>query len=80
VNEARLANLLGLQIVPAILSEMNVTDAAYAEELERFYGSRIFVILSDPSTALWHLSPATLAQMYNDELAKGRFEIPEEQS
>jgi hypothetical protein len=52
MNEARLTNLLGIQIVPAILGELGVSDGSYAQELERLYASRLFAVLSDPATAL----------------------------
>jgi hypothetical protein len=39
-----------------------------------------FAILSNREIAMWHLSPALLAQLYNDELETGSFAIPEEQS
>jgi hypothetical protein len=80
MNEDRLTNLLGIGIVPCILKELGVSDKDYANELHGLYKSRLFALLSDPTTALWHLSPATLAQMYEDERKLGSFEIPEEQS
>jgi hypothetical protein len=80
MSEDRLTALLGICIVPAILAELGVSDDDYANELERFYASKIFAILSNQETALWHLSPATLAQMYTDEIETGSFDIPEEQS
>ncbi|MDR3052669.1 MAG: hypothetical protein LBU48_02250 [Coriobacteriales bacterium] len=67
-------------MVTSTLTELGVTDDAYADELEKFYASKVFAILSNQETALWHLSPATLAQMYNDEIETGNFDIPEEQS
>jgi hypothetical protein len=80
MNEDRLTALLGISIVPAILETLDTPDGSYASELERFYASKLFALLGNPATALWHLSPATLAQMYNEELETGSFTIPEEQS
>lgn len=73
----QLSTLLGTTIVPAIL---DLRGAAEPAEVERFYGSQLYGALSVPETALWHLSPATLASMYDQELAQGRFDVPEEQS
>jgi hypothetical protein len=80
MSEDRLTALLGICIVPEILAVLSISNENYAEELERFYDSKLFTLLSDKETALWHLSPATLAQMYNDEKETGSFAVPEEQS
>lgn len=69
--------LLGTCIVPAIMEYLGVQNA-YA--IDRFYSSRFYGLLSDPQTSLWHLSPATLAEMYLEEQRTGAFEDPEVQA
>jgi hypothetical protein len=49
------------------------------DELTKFYRSRLYELLYNPDTGMWHLSPALLAELYKEELNTGSFEIPEEQ-
>ena len=77
MTDDKLSVLLGTAIVPAVLEAVGQpTD----EEIGAFYRSALYSGLSDARTGLWHLSPATLAQMYADERATGAFKVPEEQS
>lgn len=62
--------------VPSVMERLGICDAAGAA---RFYDSEVYALLSDRDTALWHLSPATLAEMYRQEL-NGSLAVPEEQS
>jgi hypothetical protein len=77
MSDQHLTTLLGICIVPAILEILNIDDAV---GIDRFYQSKLYALLSDSDTAMWHLSPALLAQLYNEELETGSFEVPEEQS
>lgn len=77
MNEKRLSNLLGLCIVPAILESSGQISTA---QIDQFYRSELYAMLSDPRTGLWHLSARTLASMYAQELTDGSVEVPEEQS
>jgi hypothetical protein len=77
MNDAHLPTLLGISIVPAILENLRIQDP---NDIDRFYRSKLYALLGDPNTAMWHLSPALLAQLYNEELEVGSFEVPEEQS
>lgn len=77
ITGRQLSSLLGTAIAPAILEAAN---AKSAEDVDRFFRSDLYGMLSDPATGLWHLSPVLLAQMYADELSYGAFAVPEEQS
>ena len=69
--------LLGTCIIPATLGAAGVTST---EGIRRFYQSKVYGMLSDPTTGMWHLSPRTLANLYLDELVNGDVDVPEEQS
>lgn len=77
ISEDRLSTLLGVSVVPAILAIVQVDDP---EGVERFYRSKLYGLLSDVDTGMWHLSPQTLADLYVQELETGGFDTPEEQS
>ena len=72
-SQDRLSTLLGTCIVPAVLEHAHVD----VDGIDEFYRSRLYELLGDASTGMWHFSPATLAQMYQDEKLTGSFEIPE---
>lgn len=73
LSKDRLSNLLGICIVPTILEHANIPE----KEIDTFYRSHLYELLENAETDLWHLSPATLASMYLEELETGSFEIPE---
>ena len=72
-TQERLSVLLGTCIVPAVLELAQVPD----DGVDAFYRSRLYALLGDVETGMWHLSPATLAAMYQEEQRTGGFEIPE---
>jgi hypothetical protein len=53
--------------------EVQETDAARS-----FYKSQLYHLLEQEETKMWHFSPLTLFNLYNDEVNTGNFVIPEE--
>lgn len=51
----------------------NEVDAA-----DRFYSSKVYAELEIEDTKLWHFSPLTLFNMFDDEQKTGTFIYPEE--
>ena len=45
---------------------------------KEFYESKVYALLEQEDTKLWHFSPLTLFNMYDEEKKTGNFEIPEE--
>ena len=43
-----------------------------------FYGSYLYALLEQEDTKIWHFSPLTLFNMFDEEKKMGNFEIPEE--
>lgn len=76
ITESAFSTLLGTVTIPSVMEKIGVRNTADAA---RFYDSEVYALLSDKETALWHLSPATLAAMYREEL-EGSLVMPEEQS
>ncbi|MDR0516069.1 MAG: hypothetical protein LBH25_03395 [Fibromonadaceae bacterium] len=78
MNNDRLAVLLGTCIIPAIVKELKISDNEQIAFLNKFYQSSLYDILIREETGLWHLSPTTLAEIYEHEQKTGILELPEE--
>ncbi len=52
-----------------LLDEMTAT--------KNFYGSKVYELLEQEDTKLWHFSPLTIFNMYKEEMEIGSFIIPE---
>jgi len=78
MNDDKLAVLLGTCIIPSIVKELKIPDGEQVEFLNKFYKSSLYELLIQEETALWHLSPTTLAEIYKYEQETGILELPEE--
>lgn len=67
--------LLVPQVVSLICERYNVDEVNAARE---FYSSKVYALLEEEETKLWHFSPLTLFHMYDEEKKTGSFVIPEE--
>jgi hypothetical protein len=66
-------------LVPLVIKEIiNSRGVAPKEAFELFYESRVYTVLEDEETKLWHLSPLTLATLLNEELETGDITFPHE--
>lgn len=78
MNPNQFSSLLAL-IVPMVLEELK--DEMPGDDttlISDFYKSKLYAELSLESTKLWHYGPKTLAVLYEEELANGTYEYPEE--
>lgn len=78
MDENKLSVVLGVtipKIIELIVENSGMTDL---EATESFYGSRVYTMLEDEETKLWHLSPLTLYNMYDEEQKTGTITFPEE--
>ena len=67
--------LLVPQVVQLICENDSVDEVEASRE---FYESKVYSLLEQEDTKLWHFSPLTLFNMYAVEKRTGNFEIPEE--
>lgn len=44
----------------------------------KFYESKVYALLEQENTKVWHFSPLTLFNLYDEERKTGTFELPEE--
>lgn len=78
MEKNRLESLLIL-IVPQVIQwivEKSTMDEI--EAAEAFYRSRVYSLLEEEETKMWHLSPLTLYHMFEEERRTGEITFPEE--
>ena len=66
-------------LVPQIIKL--ITENYPYDELSatnEFYNSEVYSVLENEETKLWHLSPLTIFNMYDEEKKTGIFTFPEE--
>lgn len=63
------------QIVQLLCTELSLDEITATKN---FYGSKVYELLEEEDTKLWHLSPLSLFYMYKEELETGNFTFPEE--
>lgn len=67
--------LLVPQVVSLICEQYHIDEITAAKD---FYESKVYSLLEDEGTKVWHFSPLTLFNMYDEEKKTGYFELPEE--
>ena len=78
MNKKKYESMLIL-IVPAVVKL--ITENYSWDEItasNKFYESKVFECLEREDTKLWHLSPLTLFNMFDEEQKTGSFVFPEE--
>ena len=63
------------QIVHLIVENYVYDEMTASNE---FYNSMVYALLEQEDTKLWHFSPLTLFNMFDEEKKTGSFELPEE--
>ncbi len=66
-------------IIPAVVKL--ITENYSWDEItasDKFYDSKVFECLEREDTKLWHLSPLSLFNMFDEEQKTGSFVFPEE--
>ena len=63
------------KIIALIVQNQGIDEVTASR---RFYESRVYSLLEEEATKLWHLSPLTLFHMYDEEVNTGNITFPEE--
>lgn len=63
------------QIVQLITEDYAYDEITASNE---FYHSKVYALLEQEETKLWHFSPLTLFHLFDEEKKTGSFELPEE--
>lgn len=78
MNDKSFTAILGI-IVPEVVHR--IAESYSCDEVtatEEFYASKVYALLEQEETKLWHFSPLTLFNMYDEERNTGGFSFPEE--
>ncbi len=78
MNEEKFSAILGVivpQVVHLICENYSLTEVTASDE---FYKSQVYALLEREETKVWHFSPLTLFNMFDEEKTTGSFVIPEE--
>lgn len=67
--------LLIPQVIHLIVENGKIDEVTASRD---FYNSKVYELLENESTKLWHFSPLTLFNMYDDEIKTGVLNFPEE--
>ena len=78
MKEEKFGAVMGI-LVPQII-RLITENYAYDEmtAANEFYRSDLYALLEQEDTKLWHFSPLTLFNMFDEEKKTGSFTFPEE--
>ncbi|MDR0442581.1 MAG: hypothetical protein LBH44_04145 [Treponema sp.] len=70
-----LLSILNPPVIQMIIDNRRVNSI---EAARLFYNSDLYAMLEKEESKLWHLSPLTLYELFEEELATGSINYPEE--
>ena len=78
MNDEKFAPIMGILVeqVVHLIAENYEYDELVASNA--FYNSKVYALLEQEETKLWHFSPLTLFNLFVEEQKTGSFELPEE--
>ncbi|MFQ6804791.1 MAG: hypothetical protein ACLRT5_08030 [Lachnospiraceae bacterium] len=78
MNDEKFTAVMGMLVeqVVHLITENYAYDELTASNA--FYNSEVYALLEQEETKLWHFSPLTLFNMFDEEQKTGRFTLPEE--
>ena len=78
MKDEKLSALLTL-INPSIIQLiMENKDLSNIEATKLFYNSELYAMMENEASKLWHLSPLTLYELFEEEQETGNINYPEE--
>jgi hypothetical protein len=78
MNPEKLSALLTVLIPAVIQLIMKNRKISNIEATRLFYNSALYAMMENEASKLWHLSPLTLYELFEEELATGSINYPEE--
>jgi len=78
MNSEKLSALLAIlnpSVVQLIIDNRKLSNI---EAVKLFYNSDLYAMLENEASKLWHLSPLTLYELFEEELTTGSINYPEE--
>ena len=78
MSPERLSALLTL-ITPSVIQMiMDNKSLTNIEAAKLFYNSELYAMMENEASKLWHLSPLTLYELFEEEITTGDISYPEE--
>jgi len=78
MNPEKFSALLTVINPPVIQMIINKKGLTNVEATKLFYNSELCAMMENEKSKLWHLSPLTLYELFEEELATGIINYPEE--
>ena len=78
MSPEKLSALLAILIPPVIKMIMENKEISNIEATKLFYNSALYAMMENEASKLWHLSPLTLYELFEEELTMGYINYPEE--
>ena len=79
MDKNQFAAFLACAVVPPVVRLiLQKENQETLEAVKDFYHSRVYALLENEESKLWHYSPLTLYNMYVSERKNGAIEFPEE--
>jgi len=70
-----LLSVLNPAIIQMIMENRKLSNI---EAAKLFYNSDVYAMMENEASKLWHLSPLTLHELFEEELTTGNINYPEE--
>jgi len=61
-------------LIQRIIEQKNMMQD---DAISLFYNSKLYALLEDEKTKIWHYSTDKLFQLFEEEMTTGNFELPE---
>ncbi|MCL2061393.1 MAG: hypothetical protein FWH03_02045 [Firmicutes bacterium] len=68
--------IIGGKVLTMLINKKNLS---YEDAAKTFYTSRVYDILSDEGSKLWHMSADMIYDLLDEELTSGMITFPQEQ-
>lgn len=79
MNKNQFAAFLACAVIPAIIQIIQQkSNEPTLKIIQKFYQSRVYELLENEETKIWHYSPLTIYNMYESECKTGKIDFPEE--
>jgi len=77
MNQEKLSAILAILNPAVIMMIMEKKGLTNVEATKLFYNSNVYAMLENEESKLWHLSPLTLYDIFDEELTTGIINYPE---
>ena len=79
MDKEKFAALLPFFVTDLIAKIIERKNISQDEAISQLYYSRLYFLLEDEQTKIWHYSTEKLFQLFEEEFNTGEFELPEYQ-